>query len=694
MMRASAVLRGVLISAALAWAIPLQTLASAELFVAPNGNDENPGTLERPLASPKAARDAIRAMKRAGGLPSGGVTVFLRGGTYDLPVALHLRPEDSGAADKPVVYAGYQDEIPVLSGGKRVLGVWQPHRDGIMKLDLRRNPQNPLDFTQLFVNGKRQIRARFPNYDAGNPLVKGNGYINAVRSGRDDFHYDPATFSTKRWARPQEAVVHVFPQHYWGNLQFEVRDVNRGENGVKLGRGGFQIARESPLSGASRFFIENIFEELDAPGEWYLNKSEGVLYCLPPPGVDLAKATVEAPVLKQVVEFLGSESQPVHHIALRGLKIAHTASVFLDPYDVPSKGDWALSRSGSLYLEGAEDCAIENCFFDAVGGNAVFVNNYAHGIRVAGNKFTGAGESAVCLVGAKDAALGGGNNAYPRDNLVSNNLIHDCGIFGKQTAGVFLSITRKNTVSHNLIYNMPRAAICINDGTWGGHVIEHNDVHDTVRETSDHGPFNAWGRDRYEKRTVRPNDRAATIIRHNRFVEPAGSSWGIDLDDGSSDYEIRDNLCVGVSVKLRDGDRRTVENNIFVSPRPPAFHMIPKNNSDRFVRNIVATRDHDTVYRFIAQEGWLKEMNHNLLFNDVGKAVVKEGWGGEKAYTLDDWKKTGNDVNSLLADPQFVDAARGDYRVKDSSPALKLGFRNFAMDQFGLTEEFPKRWRE
>jgi len=122
--------------------------------------------------------------------------------------------------------------------------------------------------------------------------------------------------------------------------------------------------------------------------------------------------------------------------------------------------------------------------------------------------------------------------------------------------------------------------------------------------------------------------------------------------------------------------------------------MIPKNNSDRFVRNIVATRDHDTVYRFIAQQGWLKEMNHNLLFNDAGKAVVKEGWGGEKAYTFDDWKKTGNDVNSLFADPQFVDAARGDYRVKDSSPALKLGFRNFEMNPFGLTAEFPKRWRE
>ena len=678
----------------LAWMVPLTAVARVELFVSPGGNDQNPGTIEKPMASPKAARDAIRAMKKGGGLPEGGVIVYLRGGTYYLGVALHVRSEDSGTAERPIVYSAYRDEVVVLSGGRPIAGAWKPYRDGISKCELREVKEGRLDFSQLYVNGKRQIRARFPNYDPQNPLVRGNGYINAARAHADDIHFDPATFTKKKWSRPQEAVLHIFPQHYWGNLQYEIKEIVWDRSSVKFGRGGHQIAAESPLNGGSRFFIENVFEELDGPGEWYLNKAEGALYYLPAAGVDLGKATVEAAWLKQVVEFLGTESQPVHHVTLRGVRIAHTASVFLDPYEAPSKGDWAIARSGAVYLEGAADCAVENCHFDAVGGNGVFINHYARGIRVSGNKFAEVGESAVCLVGAKEAAIGPGNNAYPRECVVANNLIHDCGVFGKQTAGVFMSIGAKNTVSHNVIYNMPQAGICINDGTWGGHVIEYNDVHDTVRETSDRGPLNAWGRDRYEKNMARPNERATTVIRNNRFVDGERGGWGIDLDAGASNYQIVNNLCVGVSIKLRDGDGRTVENNVFVSARPPGFHAIYKNNSDRFVRNIVYTKDQDAVYRFIAQQGWPKEMNHNVLFNDAGKVTVKEGWGGEKVYTLEDWRKMGRDANSAIADPQFVDAARGDYRVKDSSPALGMGFRNFDIKQVGLTREFPDRLRK
>lgn len=92
-----------------------------------------------------------------------------------------------------------------------------------------------------------------------------------------------------------------------------------------------------------------------------------------------------------------------------------------------------------------------------------------------------------------DRKLGPKNDNYPRECLVYDNLIHNIGLFEKQTTGVELSMSKSITVSHNSIYKVPRAGINVSDGTWGGHVIEFNDVFETVKETGDHGSFNSWG---------------------------------------------------------------------------------------------------------------------------------------------------------------------------------------------------------
>jgi hypothetical protein len=232
-----------------------------------------------------------------------------------------------------------------------------------MKCELPAVRSGQLYFTQLFVNGKRQIRARFPNYDARNPLVwGGNGYLDVPSNDEPwppvEFHFDPATFSKRKWAKPREAVVHLFPHCYWGNLQWEVKDIDWDAHCIKLGWGGFQINElvwgkcssgiglTQLYEGAfrSRFFVENVFEELDAPGEWYLDKEAGMLYYLPAEGVDLKAATIEVPVLDHAVEFKGSQRNPVHHVILSGFRIAHTASTFFEAYEAPSLGDFTIHR--------------------------------------------------------------------------------------------------------------------------------------------------------------------------------------------------------------------------------------------------------------------------------------------------------------------------------------------------------------
>jgi len=672
--------------------------ASADFYVATSGSDENPGTKERPFATLGRARDAVRELKKRGKKP---ITVLVRGGTYYLPETLVFSSEDSGTKDVPILYTAYEDEKPTISGAVKLDLEWKPHpagMRGIMKAEIPEVKGGKLTFTQLFVDGKRLHLARYPDYDPENPLI--------TTLGRGSSGDALSPERVKRWANPIGGFVHGLSHHRWGSVHYRITGVDNSGK-VKL-EGGYQINRDSRLHDRHRY-VENIFEELDSPNEWFLDKERGVLYLMPPTGMDINSAKVEAVVLKRLFEFRGSKDEPVKHITLRGLTITHTAHTFLEKYEPLLRGDWSIHRGGAVFLEGAEHCAIEDCFFDAVGGNGVFVSNYNRHIRVSGCKFTEGGDSAVCLVGDFKAVRSGSTWSeqisdpdrtpgpatpnYPAKCLIWNNLIHDIGIIGKQTAGVFISMSEEITVSHNTIYNIPRAAICINDGCWGGHVIEYNDAFNTVRETGDHGPFNSWGRDRHwgikddklRKSLCKLDNWKTTIIRNNRFRHDGSHSWGIDMDDGSSNYRIYNNLCLGMSIKFREGYYRKAENNIIVSPVPFAVHVWYPESEDVIVRNIIVVTG-NAPYGPIGMPGkhpWGKLFDFNLFATrDLGKFTVRGA-----ADNLSEWRKKGYDRHSIQGDPMFVDPANMDYRVKADSPALKLGFKNFAMDEFGVIKQ-------
>jgi hypothetical protein len=198
------------------------------------------------------------------------------------------------------------------------------------------------------------------------------------------------------------------------------------------------------------------------------------------------------------------------------------------------------------------------------------------------------------------------------------------------------------------------------------------------------------------------------IIRNNRFQDDRG--WGLDLDDGASNYHIYNNLCIGVSMKLREGAYRLIENNIWVNgANSPCFHVGNVNNHDRYVRNITVmdsktgNPEQDLDFEMGAHYGemytlikppcrgpWMEELDYNLFFNDLGwfkaRAITGEGGkGSKKIYTLPEWQELGFDLHSRFAAPLFTDPAHGDYTVQPDSPAIQLGFQNFPMDQFGLT---------
>lgn len=707
------------------------TISGREIFVSPIGSDNGSGTEESPYAT--FSRALVDVKEFAG---TETITVWFNDGTYYLQKTIEIGSAYSGTEAHPVIFSALPGAQVTVKGSKYMDNLsWTVHKDGIYKTQI----PTGVSFDQLFINGERQVRARFPNYDYQNPIRGGKGYqkVTDGTNNRYDqwFSFNPDNFTDKVWQNPETGIVHAFQSHNWGNMQYRIKNVNREENKVYLGEGGWQLQRNHGIGGreqkASDFFIENIFEELDVPGEWFLDIESNLLYYYHKAGVKLSEAKIEVPIIKDLIQLKGTKDSPVKHVQFKGFYFTQSQYTFMDNYEPLARGDWAIHRGGAIYMEGVENCTVTDCSFEYLGGNGVFMSGYNRNNEVKNSQFVHVGESAVCFVGlpsavrfyqtwddreilgkdwdemreGMDLELGPKTADYPKNCVVENSIMHDFGDVGKQVAGIYISMSHKIRASHNTIYNCPRAGICINDGTWGGHIIEHNDIWETVQETGEHGPFNSWGRERqwkgsrgsdedFIKELTKLDAIDNVIIRNNRIANYRKSisagNWTIDLDDGSSYFEIYNNLNLGSTIKLRDGMARKVYNNITVSAVPLGWHVWPKNSEDEIYKNIFVISGavpgkKEPTDRFIRdvrlpeETKWSTNYDDNLYWN----VNFKENPNILEDVSLDAWQKKGYDLNAQIADPLFVDPENGNYQVRINSPALKLGFENFSMDDFG-----------
>lgn len=656
---------------ALIWLLTcIRATIAVDFYVAVDGSDDNSGTISHPFKSLSHTRDIIR---RTGKLGKEKIAVHLREGIHYLPETFVFNAQDSGTSEFPVSYSAFQDERVILSGGTSLKLTWKPYRDGIYVA----NTKTDFQIDQLFINGERQHMARYPNFDPNLSPYHG--------AAGDAF----ATSRAKRWKDPRGGFIHAMHRHHWGGYHYQI--TGKDETGKVVYEGGWQNNRQMGMHDKHRM-VENIFEELNAPGEWYHDYQRGQLYYMPAANIDVSKATFEAVRLKHLIEFQGRLDSPVKHIAIRGLIFRHSARTFMETREPLLRSDWTIYRGGAILLTGVEDCQITDCEFDQLGGNSIFVNKYNRRITIKGCHLHHSGASGICFVGDPNAVRnpkfeyhqtqsyddidktrGPKTKQYPADCLVDDCLIHNMSVVEKQATGIQISMSKGITIRHCSIYDLGRAGINISEGTFGAHVIEFCDVFDTVRETGDHGSFNSWGRDRFwhlkdapyeELPQLSGLDTEPTIIRNSRWRCDHG--WDVDLDDGSSHYEIYNNLFLKGGLKLREGFHRKVYNNIAVnnSLHP---HVWYSNSMDIVSRNIWMG-----AYRpagGMPKKKWGQQIDRNLFTNQHDK---------EK------FAAHGCDLNSIVADPMFIDPENGDYRVDESSPAVKIGFINFPMDKFGV----------
>lgn len=646
-----------------------------EIYVSVDGVSTNTGSKELPFSN---INEAINKAKQ------------LKSNNSDLEIIIRVLPGD--------YYLTKAIEIPASLSGVSIVGsdASEVHVKGSVVLDSKWTKFNDtiyvtqvdeaLDFDQLVINGNAQILARYPNYDENGHYWQGHA-ADAISKER-----------VASWENPKGAFFHALHKGRWGGFHYEITGVDA--DGKAILKGGHQNNRGSSYHKEYQM-VENVFEELDNPGEWFLNKETHKLYYWPSEGVNLDKDKIEVAVLKDLIQVVGTLENPVKNVSIKNITFENTQRTFMEDFEPLLRSDWTIYRGAVVFFEGTENCKVENSVFTNLGGNVIMASKYNKQLIVEGNHIYNCGGSAVSFVGDPsavrspafnygqfvplkdmDTVHGPKNELFPRECLVNNNLIYRIGRVEKQTAGVQISMAMDITASHNSIYDVPRAGINIGDGTWGGHILEFNDVFNTVLETSDHGSFNSWGRDRFwlpkrgemDRLTTEIPDMykwdaiKTTIIRNNRFRCDHG--WDVDLDDGSSNYHIYNNLMLNSGLKLREGFNRVAENNIMVNN---SFHphVWFENSEDVFKHNIVGDS-----YQDIRLLGWGKDLDYNLFPNEESMM---------KSQIYD------RDKHSAFGDPMFNNPEDLDFTVAENSPALKLGFKNFPMDQFGVQKESLKR---
>ena len=588
--------------------------------------------------------------------------ICLKNGVYNLTEAILVKGEN-------ITIRGAENTV--IQGCVRIDG-WVDEGNGVF------SAKTEYDADGLYINGEKYQMARFPKYNP-NVRIFGGFSRDVLSKAKAD-----------EWKNPVGAYIHAMHKHNWGGFSYEV--TGKDENGNLTYIGGWQNNRQMGMHSDFKY-IENVREEMTEPGEWYFDKENKRVYVILKPEHSLDGAEIS--VNSSFFVFKGCKS-----VSLENIKIRRAKRTFMLTDEPLLRSDWTIYRGGAIYFANSSDCSVSRCSLFDIGTNGVFVDGKNSNITVSKCHFKDMGASGVCFVGKSssvrsplfdatkgqsfleiDKKRGPKSNEYPKSCTVEDCLIEHVGVVEKQATGVEISMSYGISVINTSIYDASRAGINISEGTFGGHLIDGCDVFDTVKETGDHGSFNSWGRDRYWHlsdlaqneiyKYVHLDNMGKTIIRNSRFRCDRG--WDIDLDDGSSNYEIYNNLCLNGGIKLREGFGRHVHNNITVN-NSIHLHVWYENSGDVVENNIIFTE----YQPILMDHGYGKSIDFNVLHSKNTK-------GTKRAPELE--KITGMDKNSVKAKCVFKDVRHSDYRL--ISPEIS-GFEDFPYE-FGVRYEPLKK---
>lgn len=347
--------------------------------------------------------------------------------------------------------------------------------------------------------------------------------------------------------RQSKDVEHESYWDQWMNYGYEivdrVDDPSDGSSKLLFGDGGWQGLNGDSGTPARPFYVYNVKEELDVPGEWWLDPATGDLHVLPNRTEPLGPSTIVA--LSQLetvlsVQGLGPED-PVSDVGIDGITFTGTTPTFLRkdrPYTQPilNVAGWSVYLGAAVVVRDATRPSITRCTFQRTGGNGVLLRGGVVNASIKWNEFTQTGDSGVVAWGeirGPDATY----DQFVDGTVFEGNFAHDLGLLGKQISAWTQFGTARTLIRRNVLGAMPRAAVNIDDGIFGGNLIEYNVGFESVRESADHGWMNLWSRE--QAVSVRPWDGAVTPLadwsgaRKNLVLAAGGTLSNFDGDDGT-----------------------------------------------------------------------------------------------------------------------------------------------------------------
>lgn len=699
-------------------------VSSNNLYISPLGNDQWSGRLaeptknntDGPLATLARARDLVRELKQTARF-SGPVTVWLRGGCYTITEPLVFSPEDSG----PVTYAAYPGEHAILDGGRRIEG-WRVERHGEQAVWVAEIPEVAEGlwyFRQLFVDGKRRPRARLPKVGPEPERrqfywmesVPGLTQATTIDNGSNSFQSRPGDIQAWRYLQDIDVVA----LHFWTEERMPVVSFDKQTRIVKSSHRSIFRLTDDIGNDFAKYYLDNVFEALSEPGEWYLERGTGKLYYIPMLGETPESAQIVAPRITQLLKLEGSPDieRYVEFLRFDGLTFEHT-----DWYQPPGGVDQSMEHAkpspptnfaaapqaathipGAIHLAGARYCAIENCIIQHIGWYGIELADGCRGNRIVGNEIYDLGAGGIKINGA---SASGSRARRTGDNRITDNHLHSGGRVFHSAIGVLMRHTFGNDVSHNHIHDFYYSGISCG-WVWG--YAESVSRNNRLEKNHIHHLGYGWLSDMGGIYTL--SVQPGTVIRGNLIhdVEAARyGGWAIYPDEGSSHIVIENNLCYRTTQQpfhQHYGRENIVRNNIFAFGRisqialsriaPKEYEttsFIEGSQAFTFERNIVVTRDQPVFqggYAADLRQGCISS-DLNLFWSFSGQTVnfcAGDPLQGAPLLTWEQWQALGRDHHSAVADPGFRNAAEDDFTLSEDSPALALGFQPLDMSAVG-----------
>lgn len=660
-------------------------------YVSPEGRDEWSGRLpepnrdgtDGPFATIVRARDAIRELKRRGEL-RGLVVVKVRGGIYWLNEPITFTPEDSGTEENPIIYQAYEGEVPIISGGRLIDG-WRVEKLSndltVWVTDIPEVEEGKWYFKQLFVNGERRLRPRLPEdgffWIEDAPGERPNDL--SLFDGASVFKC--ALGDIKQWRNINDVEVVVL--HYWIEERIPIKSFDERSNIVELLMKTVFALRDDFRNRFARYYVENVFEALSKPGQWYLDRVSGKLYYVPLPGEEISSSQVVAPRLDYLVKVIGKPEMGhyVEHIMFRGLTFQHTEWQYL------LSPQAAQRVPGAIYLEGARFITIEGCKIEHIGGYGIEVRRGCSRIFILNNVFSDLGAGGI-KIGEPNVPV----RVYDETgyNVISDNYINEGGRVFHSAVAVWVGQSGYNEITHNTIHDFYYTGISVG-WTWGYgstnarcNIVEFNHIYEIGHGLlSDMGGIYTLG--------VQPG----TTIRSNLIYNVEAYSyggWGIYLDEGSSHISVENNIVYNTmsgGFHQHYGRENVIRNNIFALGREGQIIFSrgedPPYIAFTFERNIVLSNGSPIFVGGYAEEFWKCNFRSNLnLFCDIsGEQLVFVESSKRRKYSLEEWRNFGYDTYSIVEDPKIKDIRKYDFTLLGDSPAFKIGFKPINLENVG-----------